>query len=155
MIAAPEAISAYQVQFGLPLLDLSQLTDEQISGEPLLQGVLQLLKYSRSEQLPWKLREILGILSTQLKSGGADSWIQAIAVYVMSVNKQISSAEFGKVVRSVWPTQIEPGSLADRLLKQGREKGHRLGKLAGSIQTLEELLQIPVASDTELLSQPA
>ncbi len=57
--------------------------------------------------------------------------------------------------RSVWPTQIGPGSLADRLLKQGREEGHRLGKLAGSIQTLEELLQIPVASDTELLSQPA
>jgi hypothetical protein len=41
----------------------------------------------------------------------------------MSVNKDIDSQQYKQTLKSVFPTQFEPGSLADRLLIQGREEG--------------------------------
>ncbi len=53
---------------------------------------------------------------------------------------------YKQTLKSVFPTQFEPGSLADRLLIQGREEG----KLAGKIQTFQELLLgEPVSTDDE------
>ena len=72
----------------------------------------------------------------------------------MAVNKQIGSEELSKIVQSVFPTQIEPGSLADRLLNQGREEGIEQGieqgLLAGKIQTLQELLCEPISGKDDL-----
>jgi hypothetical protein len=51
-----------------------------------------------------------------------ENWILAIGVYVMSVNKSITQEEFSESVQAVWPVQIEPGSLADKLLEKGRGK---------------------------------
>jgi len=85
-------------------------------------------------------------------------WVRTIGVYVMAVNKEIGQVEFGNIVTSVFPTQIEPGSLADRLLKEGEEegmekgmvKGIEKGKLVGKVQTLQELLNVSVSPDVEL-----
>ena len=66
LIPAPPALAEYQVQFGFPLLDLSQLSDDEIPGEQLLQSALALLKYSRSSQLPKKLQGILELLGSSL-----------------------------------------------------------------------------------------
>ena len=75
----------------------------------------------------------------------------------MSVNKDIDSQQYKQTLKSVFPTQFEPGSLADRLLIQGREEGRKEGreegKLAGKIQTLQELLGDAVSTDDELLSR--
>ena len=150
LIPAPLALAEFQVQFGFPLLDLSQLSDEQIPGDQLLQSALGLLKYSRSSQLPDKLRSILQLLSSSLGDQPVEVWIRAIGVYVMAVNKQIESGELHKIVQSVFPTQIEPGSLADRLLNQGREEGIEQGLLAGKIQTLQELLCEPISGKDDL-----
>jgi hypothetical protein len=59
---------------------------------------------------------------------------------------------YKQTLASVFPTQFEPGSLADRLLIQGREEGRQEGILAGKIQVLQELLGEPVLSDQELVS---
>jgi len=137
LIPAPPALAEYQVQFGFPLLDLSQLSDDEIPGEQLLQSALALLKYSRSSQLPKKLQRILQLLGSSLGNQPIEVWIHAIGVYVMAVNKQIGSEELSRIVQSVFPTQIEPGSLADRLLKQGREEGLEKGLEQGLEQGLE------------------
>jgi predicted transposase YdaD len=87
----------------------------------------------------------------------------------MSDNKDIDSQQYKQTLKSVFPTQFEPGSLADRLLIQGREEGREegreqgleegleqgreQGKLAGKIQTLQELLGDAVSTDDELLSR--
>ncbi len=80
----------------------------------------------------------------------------------MSVNKNIDSQQYKQTLKSVFPTQFEPGSLADRLLIQGRkegrkegrrEEGREEGKLAGKIQTLQELLGDAVTSDDALLAR--
>jgi hypothetical protein len=78
----------------------------------------------------------------------------------MSVNKDIDAEQFKQTLNSILPTQFEPGSLADRLLIQGREEGREegdqrglaKGKLAGKIQILQELLGEPVTMDSELQS---
>lgn len=78
----------------------------------------------------------------------------------MSVNKNMNEAEYKETLKSVFPTQFEPGSLADRLLTQGREEGmekgreegREQGKLAGKIQLIQELLGAEVATDENLLA---
>lgn len=61
-----------------------------------------------------------------------------------------------RIVQSVFPTQIEPGSIADRLIKQGREEGREegveKGVVVGKIQTLQELVGDPVSSRAVLLA---
>ena len=71
----------------------------------------------------------------------------------MSVDKNIDSQQYKQTLKSLLPTQFEPGSLADRLMIQGREEGREEGKLAGKIQTIQELLGDAVTADDELLSR--
>ena len=152
LVTAPSELADYQVHFRPPLLDLSQLADEEILGDPVLRNTLRLLKYSRSKHLVSKLSEILQLISRSLPHGILDSWIQAIGVYVMTVNKNIDQEQYKQTLASILPTQFEPGSLADRLLIQGREEGERMGlekgermglekgELVGKVRMLQELL---------------
>jgi predicted transposase/invertase (TIGR01784 family) len=66
LIETPDALAEYQVNFRFPLLDLSQLADDEIGGEPILRSTLGLLKYSRSVQLRDRLRAILEGLALAL-----------------------------------------------------------------------------------------
>jgi hypothetical protein len=66
----------------------------------------------------------------------------------MTVNKNINHEQYKQTLASILPTQFEPGSLADRLLIQGREEGELIGK----ILLLEELLELPRTAKSELLS---
>jgi hypothetical protein len=72
----------------------------------------------------------------------------------MTVNKDIDAQQYKQTLKSVLPTQFEPGSLADRLLTQGREEGREegleRGLLVGRIQTLQELLGEAPAPKCEL-----
>ncbi len=97
-------------------------------------------------------------------------WINVIEAYVVAVNKNLDSQQYKQTLSSILPTLYEPGSLADRLLIQGRqeglekgreeglekglekgrEEGREEGKLAGKIQVLQELLEEPVTPDSEL-----
>ena len=73
----------------------------------------------------------------------------------MATNKEIDADEFraalATAAEEILGTQIEPGSLADRLLRQGREEGReegqRRGELIGRLQLLSELLGEPCSAD--------
>lgn len=144
LIPAPAGLSSYQIQFEPPLLDLSCLDDCEIEGEPILRNTLRLLKYSRSKQLLEKLGEIVRLISSALPERRLEEWIQAIGVYIMTVNKNIDLEQYKQTLASILPTQFEPGSLADCLLEQGREQGREEGReegeLIGRVQMVEELL---------------
>ncbi len=152
LIGAPAGLSDYQVRFHPPLLDLSQAGDDEIQGEPVLRNTLRLLKYSRSKQLVEKLGEIIGFIGSALPEAQLVDWIQAIGVYVMTVNKNIDHEQYKQTLASILPTQFEPGSLADRLLTQGREEGFKKGELVGKCQLLEELLGRATTQHGELLA---
>lgn len=158
LVPSPKGLADYQLNFQIPLLDLSQLSDEDIAGGPILRSTLRLLKYSRSKYLVSKLGDILELIVRSLPASRLPDWIQAIGVYVMSVNKNIDSQQYKQTLKSVFPTQFEPGSLADRLLIQGREEGREegqqigleRGKLTGKIQMVQELLGDTPTTDAEL-----
>jgi predicted transposase/invertase (TIGR01784 family) len=160
LIPTPVALTEYQIHFQPPLLDLSRLDDGEIQGESVLRNTLLLLKYSRSRQLLEKLREILELIRRSLPAARFEEWIKAIEVYIMTVNKNIDHEQYKQTLASILPTQFEPGSLADRLLIQGREEGElkgreegeKIGELIGKIQLLEELLGGPVTSKSDLLA---
>lgn len=148
LISRTPALAAHQLAFEFQVLDLNVLADEQIGGQPILQSVLQLLKYSRSSHLALKL---VGILRLLADSGmRIDEWLQAVRTYVMAVNKEIGYEELNQIVHNVFPTQIEPGSLADRLLKQGRGEGIVRGELIGKVRLLCEMLGQYVPTRDEL-----
>jgi len=94
------------------------------------------------------------LLRQQIGQEQLEQWLKAIGSYIMAVNKSMDSQQYKQTLQSVFPTQFEPGSLADRLLTQGREEGRQegleRGKLAGRVQMLQELLGEPVMSDQEL-----
>ena len=138
LIVAPKALAAYQINFEFPLLDLNHLADEQMEGEAVLRSSLRLLKYSRSSELTEHLADILTVLRQSLLSVQVQDWITAIGVYVMAVNKSINEQQYKQTVASVFPTQFEPGSLADRLLSRGRNEGRQQGIEQGLERGIEQ-----------------
>ena len=68
----------------------------------------------------------------------------------MSANKSIPQEEFAETVHLVWPVQIESGSLADKLLKKGRDEGIEIGEARGIIKTLQGILGIAMDDDEAL-----
>jgi hypothetical protein len=79
LVGAPSGLDEYQVDFRIRLLDLSQLTDEAIAGEPILRSTLRLLKYSRSDRLPRMLGEILQLIAQSVPEGRLPQWLQAVS----------------------------------------------------------------------------
>ncbi|HBJ36739.1 MAG TPA: hypothetical protein DDZ51_18680 [Planctomycetaceae bacterium] len=76
------------------------------------------------------------------------------SVHVIAENRNRNFHQVSQIIKNVFPTAIEPGSIADRLLTQGREEGRKEGreegKLIGRIQTLQEMLGEQVTSDDKL-----
>jgi predicted transposase YdaD len=87
------------------------------------------------------LGDILRLIVQLLPGHQGEEWVKVIGVYVMSVNKNISESEYKQTLKSVFPTQFEPGSLADRLLTQGREEGREKGFEEGREEGREEGLE--------------
>lgn len=154
LVPFPVEFSEIQVRFGFSVLDLSQVSIEEIASNPLLQVTWSLLKYGRSPDLIAYLRSILQLLANAIDGPLVGQWLQAIGVYVMAVNKEIDQDKLSSIVRQVFPTQIEPDSLADRLLREGREEGREegcaVGKIYGKIQIIQELLGDDVSVDEQL-----
>ena len=172
LVPFPPELAPYQVRFGFPLLDLGQLPDDEIRGVPVLQSVLRLLKYGRMEQLRDELAAILRLLSAGLSRVELGECLKVFGVYIMAVNQHLSEDFVAEVVQSVFPTQVEPGSIADRLIRESLEKGLRTGReegreegrevgleeglmkgmLAAQIQNLQQLLGEPLSSPREFLA---
>jgi predicted transposase/invertase (TIGR01784 family) len=150
LLDAPPVLLDYQLQFRFAVLDLCRVSDRRLLGEPILQSVMRLLKYGRDHRLRVKLRGILELLRSASRDVNVDRWVEAFGVYVMAVNKSLEKDELNAMIQSVFPTQIEPGSLAARLIEQGLEQGLERGNLEGRIQTLQGVLGDPVATVDEL-----
>ncbi len=158
LIPAPQAVREFQIRFGFPILDLSTRSNDEIGGDSLLQVTLRMLKYARDQQFQSELLSVLWILKRVGEGTPIEQWLEAIQVYAMAANNDLTPEEMKQTLASVFPTQFYPGSMADRLLEEGREeglakgieKGIEKGKLTGKIQMLQELLGERISTDQEL-----
>jgi predicted transposase/invertase (TIGR01784 family) len=153
LIGGPSRLFQYGVQMAYPVLDIGRIPDELLATDPFLQSVLGLLKYSRRRDFEEKLEFLLQCL---LKSGTIEvrqEHVEAIFVYISSASPLIPLEKLTMTIEKLFHTQVEPGSIADRFIKQGRQEGRHEGLKEGEIhliQTLQEMLGLPI-SDPAML----
>jgi len=124
-----------QVDFQLNILDLTNWTENPQETSPILTSTLQLLNYSRRSELINLLKEIFERWRDSLVSPSFKEWLQAAWNYVMSTNQDLSERQVQEIVDELLSVQCEPGSLVDRLYRQGHSerltKGLAEGKTEG------------------------
>jgi predicted transposase/invertase (TIGR01784 family) len=157
LIGGPKAAFEYGVRMSYPVLDIARVPDESLAGDPFLQSILGLLKYSRRRDFEEKL-ELL--LQCMLKSGTIEirpEHVEAVIVYISSASPLIPIEKLTMTIEKLFHTQVEPGSIADRFIKQGRQEGLQEGLKEGLkegeihlIQTLQEILGLPISDPVTL-----
>ena len=157
LIGGPRAAFEYGVRMSYPVLDIARVPDESLAGDPFLQSILGLLKYSRRRDFEEKLEFLLQCM---LKSGTIEvrpEHVEAIFVYISSASPLIPIEKLTMTIEKLFHTQVEPGSIADRFIKQGRQDGRQEGRQEGLkegeihlIQTLQEIFGLPI-SDPAML----
>jgi predicted transposase/invertase (TIGR01784 family) len=160
-IGGPSRLFEYGVRLAYPVLDIGRIPDESLATEPFLQSVLGLLKYSRrrdfEERLEFLLRCLLESGTTEFQTEHLD----AVVVYITTVSPSIPMETLAMTIHKIFPTQIEPGSIADQYMKKGRQEGIQEGRQEGRqeglkegeihlIQTLQEISGLPI-SDPAML----
>jgi hypothetical protein len=143
-----------------PVLDIARVPDELLASDSFLQSVLGLLKYSRRRDFEEKLEFLLQCL---LKSGTikiGPEHVEAVVVYLSSASPLIPMEKLTMTIQKIFRTQVEPGSIADRFIKQGRQEGLQEGIQEGIqkglktgqielIQTLREILGLPISDGSQ------
>ena len=160
LIGGPDVLFEHGVRMAYPVVDIGQIPDELLATDPFLQSVLGLLKYSRKRNFEDKLEIFLRCL---LEIGTAElqtEHLDAVLVYVSTVSPSIPMETLAMTIQKIFPTQIEPGSIADEYMKKGRLEGIQEGRQEGKqeglkeglkegqiqlIQTLQEILGLPVS----------
>ena len=127
-----------QLNFQMRILDLTTWTENQQETSPILTSTLQLLKYSRRPELINLLREIFERWRDSLVSQSLKQWLQAAWNYVMSTNQDLTNAQVQEIVDELLSVQYEPGSLVDRLYRQGHSEGLTKGLAEGLTKGLAE-----------------
>jgi predicted transposase/invertase (TIGR01784 family) len=153
LIGGPSRLFQYGVQMAYPVLDIGRIPDESLATEPFLQSVLGLLKYSRrrdfEEKLEFLLRCLLRSGTTELQTEHLD----AVLVYITTVSPSIPMETLAMTIQKIFPTQIEPGSIADQYIAKGRQEGIQEGLKEGEIhliQTLQDILGLPTIDASSL-----
>ena len=152
LIGGPGVLFEYGVRMAFKVVDIGQIPDELLATDPFLQSVLGLLKYSRTrnfeDKLEFILRCLLEIGTVELQTEHLD----AVLVYITTVSPSIPMETLAMTIQKIFPTQIEPGSIADEYMKKGRQEGKQEGKQEGLkegqiqlIQTLQEILGLPLS----------
>jgi predicted transposase/invertase (TIGR01784 family) len=149
LVGGPRNLFHYGVRLAYPVLDLGKIPDESLAGEPFLQSILGLLKYSRRRDFEQKLEFLLRCL---LEGGTKDLYFEhlnAVVVYITTVSPSISVETLEMTIQKIFQTQIEPGSIADEYIQRGRLQGLQEGKIQ-LIQTLQEILGLPASEASTL-----
>ncbi len=153
LIGGPRRFFEYGVRMAYPVLDIGRIPDDSLASEPFLQSVLGLLKYSRRRDFEDKPEFLLRCL---LRSGTTElqtEHLDAVVVYITTVSPLIPIEKLKMTIEKLFHTQVEPGSIADRFIKQGRQEGRQEALKEGEIhliQTLQEISGLPI-SDPAIL----
>ena len=144
--AAPELV-AMEMQFGYQLINLSHLSANEIRGDLAGRLTLSLMKAAAEDQVEQWLRNA-GPLLKSLQQSEVTGMFEALLRYLLAVDSSMTREHvFIALEDSAPPEFIQQAmSIADQLLAEGRQEG----LLYGKIQTLQELLGVPVSSENVL-----
>ncbi|MCY3006461.1 MAG: Rpn family recombination-promoting nuclease/putative transposase [Planctomycetota bacterium] len=152
LIGGPGVLFEYGVRMAFKVVDIGQIPDELLATDPFLQSVLGLLKNSRTRNFEDKLEFILRCLLEIGTVALQTEHLDAVLVYITTVSPSIPMETLAMTIQKIFPTQIEPGSIADEYMKKGRQEGKQEGKQEGLkegqiqlIQTLQEILGLPLS----------
>jgi predicted transposase/invertase (TIGR01784 family) len=134
----PEALRVYTPEYRYALCDLSTYSDEQLKGELLLQVGLLALKYIFRPELLDRLPALLGMLRELLRQETAIEYIQTVLRYLTKATDRITEDDLRTVMRDVFPEgEAMMGTIAEKWIEQGIQKGLELGRQEGLEQGLE------------------
>jgi len=131
LLGTPDAILPYSVRFSFPILDLSVIPDNKLASDPFLQSALSLLKYSRRRDLAERLETILRRLLVNASLDAQVARLKAAVFYILASNPNVPVRTLTMTVQKILPSRIEPGSIADQLINEGKQKGRIEGRTEG------------------------
>ena len=164
LVPVPDPWQRYLPAMELAILDVGRMDDAKMTGDPILQVALALLKYGRGSELETVLRYLFDILARVMQPQRARDLLDTIRVYVMSVNPVVGEEKMNELVSEFWPVQPEPGSVADQLIKKGEARGEARGETRGeargkalekwnTIRMLQSILGLPESPDSEFANK--
>ncbi len=152
LIDVPNSLRRYIPQFSMPLIDLSQCTDEDLRGESLFFAHMLLLKYIQRDELPERLPEILRLFGRLLPPATGLESLETILRYLVSGTDRVSREQLRTAITETLRTEGESimPTIAEQWIQEGIEKGREEGELIGRIRTLQEVLGRKVDTPEEL-----
>jgi predicted transposase/invertase (TIGR01784 family) len=133
-----EEFHPYLPLFRYILVDLSNMDENQFQGTPEMKAALMLMKYSQYPNLHEIIAKIFEVLKEARHIEDFLSLLEACILYLMCNIKEEYHEEIAKVISIEFPEgeKIMP-TVADKLIRQGREEGREEG--------LEEGIEIGLA----------
>lgn len=142
LMPVPEAWKRHVPDLELTILDVSRMSDSDMSEEPILHVTLMLLKYGREPDLEARLRPVLREVADQFRGVWVANLLDTMRKYIMSVNPEVGEDKVNNLFYEFWPVKPEPGSVADQLLTKGRQEGWQEGRQEGEIKLIRALESI-------------
>ena len=152
-----------EVNFRYQLIDLSQLSADEIRGDVAGRLTLSLMKAALEDRVLEWLKEAAPLLKL-VREEQVTGMFEALMRYLLTVDTSVSRENiFAALEQSQSPELTQQAmSIADQLIAEGIEKGMGLGlekgmglglekgRLEGEIRLLQKLLRLPQSSTAEL-----
>lgn len=144
LIDAPEALAAFMPQFRYQLCDLTRDQLDGLQSQAALAVALQVLKYSRNQELAQRLPEILALFRQMLgRRDEALGYLEAVLRYLAQASGQLDEHDLREALTRALPDDIGDSvmpTLAETWVEQGRQEGLQKGGLQSLRRTLRRQL---------------
>ena len=156
LIEAPaalrETLRLYQPCFEHLLLDLSRFSAGEIRGDVAGRLGLSLMKAVAEDRLPQWIDEYGSLLHEVLRAQDVTGLFEALLRYLFAADTQMDYETARRAIERSAATATRENimSFEQQLIEKGRQEGRQEGELIGTIQTLQQVLGLPVSDRAEL-----
>ncbi len=124
----------------MPLIDVTQLSDEQLSQNPLLTPLLLTLKHVRVSNF----EECINILGEHISPKvftALEFYVQSMVHYLLSQYPNLPDKELSQIAGRLSIEEDKMRTIADRLREEGMEKGRQQGLQQGLQEGMKQAQQ--------------
>jgi hypothetical protein len=145
LIKPNEKLKKYVPQFEYALCDVSEKSDQEIKGAAMMQVALNTLKYVFSDEAIPKLLEAMKLLVLMPRQTALE-FLGTVLRYLSATNESVTSKSI-KEVNRVWSEMFSEkegedfmATLAEQLIKQGKQEGRQEGETNVVLRQLQKRL---------------